>query len=163
MPFKDPEKARQYAKANYEKIKNDPIKLTNRRERQKLWMREWRKKHLERARQLCRESAKRNYNREERSAYIKEWKKNHPYNYEKYRKQANELDRKKRLYIIKILGGKCMQCGIEEIKVLQLHHIDGRKKGESKKFWRVPSLDISKFKLLCANCHTLEHWRSDYE
>jgi predicted HNH restriction endonuclease len=61
------------------------------------------------------------------------------------------------------LGGKCAHCGIDEIKVLQLHHINGREVGESKKYWRVPDLDISKFKLLCANCHTLEHWRKEYE
>ena len=58
MPFKDPEKARQSAKKSYLKMKNDPERFAKHKERQKLWMREWRKKNLERARQLCRKPEK---------------------------------------------------------------------------------------------------------
>lgn len=158
MPYKDPKKACQCAKENYERIKVDPIKLAKRRERCKLWRREWRKKHLERARQLCRESVKRNYDSEKHSAYIKEWRKKNPYNYALYKEKCKENDKKKRLDAIEKLGAKCTKCGISDERVLEAHHVNGRKSDRyAKKWYRHLNETKEKIILVCSNCHIIEH------
>jgi len=158
MPYKDPEKARQSAIKSYLKMRNDPERLARHRERQKLWMREWHKKNLERARQLCRESQKRNYDKDKHSAYIRNWRKNNPYNYERYKEQSRELDKIKKLEAVKLLGGKCVNCGVSDERVLEGHHINGRKNDiYAKKWWRHLNETKDKVILLCSNCHIIEH------
>lgn len=160
MPYKDPKKARQSVKKSYIKIRNDPKRLARRRERQKIWMREWRKEHLERARQLCRESQKRNYDKNEHSAYIRNWRKNNPYNYERYKEQDRQLEKMKRLKAIKLLGSKCINCGISDVRVLEGHHINGIKNDRfAKRWWRHSNEIKDKIILLCSNCHIIKHYK----
>lgn len=53
--------------------------------------------------------------------------------------------RKRKLKISK--EQKCENCGEDNICVLQVHHMDGNRKNNS----------IDNLKLLCANCHLIEH------
>lgn len=86
------------------------------------------------------------------------------------RDELNEQYRKKSKTIIKSsrekLGGKCSECGYSKCQeALHFHHIDP----SSKKF-AISSVrasisekeleeELNKCKLLCANCHTEEHYK----
>lgn len=44
---------------------------------------------------------------------------------------------------------KCESCGIEDIRVLEVHHIDGNRKNNA----------LTNLKTVCANCHKIEHYK----
>lgn len=46
--------------------------------------------------------------------------------------------------------GKCEKCGIDDVRLLTMHHID-RNRGHNER---------ENLLLLCWNCHALEHWES---
>ena len=63
------------------------------------------------------------------------------------------------------LGGKCARCGIDDLRVLELHHIDPSQKVKPDKRqynWahRLKDWDANteNLELLCANCHRLQTW-----
>ncbi len=64
---------------------------------------------------------------------------------------------------IKLLGGKCQRCGWKEDQAgLQFHHLDPGKKNfiignAANKSWNSIKSEVKKCKLLCANCHIIEH------
>ena len=164
MPYKDPEMARQKARQRsrdiFQLIKNDPIKLAEWRKKKREYQQQWRKDNLERSREICRESAKRNYDTEEHSAYIKDWRIKNPYNYEHYKQLERERDERMRLDAIVKLGGKCMylKCKITDVRVLEGHHPNGRKNDiHAKHWWR--HFDVTKkiIELYCSNHHIIKH------
>ncbi len=60
---------------------------------------------------------------------------------------------------INSLGGKCEVCGNDDIRVLEMHHLSKKEKGND---FRTERFSKHKWKLLCANCHRLHHnfnWR----
>ncbi len=83
-------------------------------------------------------------------------------------------NRRARIKTVFIYGGKCEDCGLEDVRVLQLHHVNGggsaarRARGEkegtrlmriiAKSGSRDPELD-----LLCANCHLIRHWNDRWD
>jgi len=87
------------------------------------------------------------------------------FNPDKGREELNR-DNIKRVVIIQYLGGKCSKCGYnEDIRALQLDHIDGdgfkdRKEKKTNKVYRyyVKNLEESKkiLQVLCANCHAIK-------
>lgn len=106
---------------------------------------------------------------EERRAYWKQWYENN-----KHREDYKAADRatKKRIRkerrewlqeIKKTL--KCGRCGIDDYRVLDLHHRDPSQKdtevanlaqmGRSKE---VILAEIAKCQCLCSNCHRIVHW-----
>lgn len=76
---------------------------------------------------------------------------------------------RKRFYAKELMGGKCVECGEDDLRVLLLHHIkhDGNEHREEIgsrasnciSLWVINNLDEAKQKLivLCANCHFIEH------
>lgn len=63
------------------------------------------------------------------------------------------------------LGGKCSECGCNDIRVLDIHHIDPSKKIiPPNKQWtwsrRIKDWKANKgnLKLLCSNCHRIHTW-----
>ena len=74
------------------------------------------------------------------------------------------IERKKKY--VRLIGGKCEYCGIEltesNYSIFDFHHIDSNSKEYT---WTKLKLfsdsrilkELSKCKLLCANCHRLEH------
>ena len=71
----------------------------------------------------------------------------------------------RKLAIIKALGGKCVTCGFDDFRALDIDHIDRKRK--VKKFktgwtWgrRFADWDanVGNLRLLCANCHRLHTW-----
>jgi hypothetical protein len=86
-------------------------------------------------------------------------------NKDKMNLYAREHQREIRIKVIEMMGGKCVKCGFEDIRALQIDHIDGggykeRKEASSKNFNRrvIKSLETGeiKFQLLCANCNWIK-------
>ena len=81
------------------------------------------------------------------------------------------LIKKKRIWerrfeLIKKLGGKCRECGNKDMRVLDINHIDRKKKTRPKdghynwsrrfKEWYA---NLDNLELLCANCHRIHTWK----
>lgn len=91
---------------------------------------------------------------------------------EKQRKSQREWAAKNNLEIrlkaIDMLGGKCIRCGFDNFRALQIDHIvpdlQGRKvHNGSKNARNVVSgkLNIAEVQLLCANCHWIKTYDED--
>ena len=96
------------------------------------------------------------------------------YNKEYYLKNKDklrELHRKRlmdaRLRVIRLLGGKCVKCGFDDVRALQIDHINGGGQKEHKMFREQYYLKIEKkilegskeYQCLCAN----HNWIKRYE
>ncbi len=86
----------------------------------------------------------------------------HARRYEMYLRRRRRNYDKIRLQVIKALGGACKNCGITDIRLLQINH---RKGGGTKDFGRDPvkayrdimrsRRDRTEFDIRCANCNIL--------
>lgn len=72
-----------------------------------------------------------------------------------------------RIKAIKILGGKCLDCGIDDVRVLQFDHKElVRRKGEERMKSRGSDVTVNKIikneltnkdiAVRCANCHMIK-------
>ena len=156
------------------------------------YQREWRKKNLEHVREYGRRWRKKNLekerksdrqwyekNREKKREYHRQWYKKNPEkvrerkrqwrkkNPEKGREYCRGWNRRFRLRIIEHLGGKCNRCGITDVRVLQIDHINGGGRRELRSLSRhqyyhlVFSDTIGKYQLLCANCNWIKKYESN--
>lgn len=97
---------------------------------------------------------KKNYHRD----YLRRWSKTNPRRMAKY---AREFKQKIRLEVLKLLGGKCVNCGLTDIRVLQVDHI--KPVGQKN---RLQQLELKKdilknstnYQLLCANCNWIKRY-----
>jgi hypothetical protein len=81
---------------------------------------------------------------------------------------SGKRNRQLRGIVINLLGNKCAKCGFDDIRILQIDHIDGsghtdRKERHSRNMWYVYQKVITsvknktkKFQLLCPNCNWLK-------
>lgn len=81
----------------------------------------------------------------------------------------NSLIRRRttRKSIIERLGGKCVKCGITDLRVLDIDHVSGNGKKMREK--NEASLDFirrdierahsNRYQILCANCHRIKTWK----
>jgi len=68
--------------------------------------------------------------------------------------------------IINKLGGKCVRCGFDDVRALQVDHVNGGGKKEIGTFtrnWRtyykrVLADETGKYQLLCANCNWIKRY-----
>lgn len=71
----------------------------------------------------------------------------------------------KKIKAIRLLGGKCIECGESNYFKLDFHHPNGDKEfnmGELRmKKWSSIESEISKCQLLCRNCHQMKHTDTD--
>jgi len=108
---------------------------------------------------------------EERRAYWKQWYENnkHRKDYKQKDKETKQRIRKERkdwfLEFKKTL--KCEKCDLEDFRVLDFHHKDSNQKDMEVSnmvthSWSKEKImdEISKCKVLCANCHRIEHWEN---
>ena len=68
--------------------------------------------------------------------------------------------------LMKELGGKCEDCGIEDERVLDIDHIDPEKKIKIPKHRYTMSSRLvawnrekNNLRILCANCHRIHTWK----
>lgn len=93
------------------------------------------------------------------------------YNTHKERSKINALNdrrlrHKKRLDILKFLGDKCVKCGFDDPRALNVDHVYGGGTQEStiykslsQKYSRIKN-NPELFQLLCANCNTIKIWEN---
>lgn len=75
---------------------------------------------------------------------------------------------KSRVYAINILGGKCKRCGFDDIRALQIDHVNGggnkeHKEGGSYKIYlKIISNKNAEgeYQLLCANCNWIKRYEN---
>src|SRR5687768_8083485 len=102
---------------------------------------------------------------------------NHHY-YERYyakddaraRRQEKNRDytRRVRARVLALYGGRCVHCGLDDTRVLQLDHVNNDGKAHRLAVGKDPTKvlleaerdhlagDGSRFQLLCANCHVIK-------
>lgn len=111
---------------------------------------------------------------EERRVYWKQWYENN-----KHREDYKTKDRatKKRIrkerrdwYFDLKKNLKCEKCGINDFRVLDFHHVDPATKenevanlGHSAATKKKILAEIAKCKVICSNCHRIEHWEKNNE
>lgn len=80
---------------------------------------------------------------------------------------AVRSSRKKKVQAVAAYGGRCMDCGVADIRVLDFHHVnfDGNSereehgKGTMEVIRRIArSGPVDGIVMLCANCHRIRHW-----
>lgn len=101
------------------------------------------------------------------ACYLRQWRKDNP---DKYKRNHKASDRalakaidKKRTHLRKILEeGRCVDCGIEDIRVLTFDHTDPSQKVESISrmaasgySWDKFTKELEKCEIVCANCHQI--------
>jgi hypothetical protein len=70
---------------------------------------------------------------------------------------------KERQEIIQLLGGRCVRCGFEDVRALQVDHrygdgADERRDYSGAAYYRhiLRSLHTGRYQLLCANCNAIK-------
>jgi 5-methylcytosine-specific restriction endonuclease McrA len=83
---------------------------------------------------------------------------------ERYQKRSAGYRAKQR-EIIATLGGRCIRCGNNDPRVLEIDHIDGAKKlRPPHRFYSTPvrvnlwAREMGNLQVLCANCHRIKTW-----
>jgi len=145
MPYKDPEKRREYQK-QYRECNRDKLNADS-RERNREWYKEVGKK-------LRQDDAHRLAQKESDAKH-----------YLKVKKPSREELRRR---IVEYLGGKCQRCGlVDDPVVYDCHHLDPAKKDmrvssliRRTKNWERILVEVDKCVLLCSNCHRKEHYCS---
>lgn len=134
------------------------------KERIKQSKREYYRKNREKL--LEKKRAERRRNKEEYNRRMREYRTRHK---EKINKKARNRRRKRRLEVIEKFGSKCMICGFDDWRGLQIDHkeSDGheeRKKGLRGESFLVMLLETSmkelnkRYQLLCANCNQIKKY-----
>jgi len=73
----------------------------------------------------------------------------------------NSERRKRKAHLVKMLGGKCIQCGYNKsLSALSFHHVNPKEKlfdlshnGNLLHDWKEVVAEALKCQLLCLNCH----------
>jgi hypothetical protein len=97
------------------------------------------------------------------NAYMKEWQKANP---EKTAVWKLRGQRRVRLQMIEDLGGKCVRCGFDDWRALQVDHIHGggRKDphygGSRYAYAKHVRANRDKYQLLCANCNWIKRYET---
>lgn len=183
MPYKDPEKEKEYNRIwskNYYNIHKDDEHF---KEKRKEWGKntrqrldadvERKEKFLQKRREWCKspkglESSRkwREKNKEKLKLYMRNWQNNHR---QQCRDAVKRWEQKHfpeyKLKFTSLLGNKCQKCGITvtifNLSIFDFHHING--KGQYEHAWKKqPEKFEEKIRggeiaLLCANCHRLKH------
>jgi len=82
------------------------------------------------------------------------------------RQATKEYFRKARIAVVEMLGGKCIRCGFDDRRALQIDHIGGNGTKDRKKitgvYWNSVMKSVlngeEKYQLLCANCNWIKRY-----
>ena len=87
---------------------------------------------------------------------------------ESWKKYSREKIRNIRSDVIQKMGGKCIVCGYDDNRALQVDHINGGGGKERKvygwKYWKFLNklTDMKEYQLLCSNCHSIKSYYEKY-
>ncbi len=153
MPYKSKEKRREYRREYYAKNRESILASSRERCKQDPDLRRRRRESSQRWREA---------NREHNNAYNREYRKRYPH----YGVIPTRIYRKNlRLKVIEHFGGKCMKCGFDDWRALQIDHING---GGRKSFGKIRPSPVYyhnkllgetpgvTYQLLCANCNQIK-------
>lgn len=85
---------------------------------------------------------------------------------ERYRANGRKKQRSRRARALAALGGKCVRCGFDDYRALQIDHKNGggsleRRAGyQAKAILQVLRGEVEKFQLLCANCNWIKRFEN---
>jgi|SRR5665647_1298028 len=87
----------------------------------------------------------------------------HPDYYSREKEIMNKKNREIKQRVFNHYGLSCNRCGFDDLRCLQLHHINGggnkHREGLTGSFYR--SIEKGEYpeglEVLCANCHAIEH------
>jgi len=72
----------------------------------------------------------------------------------------------KKIKGVRLLGGRCIECGETNIFKLDFHHPDDNKETEigdiRMNSWDIIKTEVVKCQLLCRNCHQVKHVSTEY-
>ena len=99
-------------------------------------------------------------------------KKSRQNNKDKINKIARDYNKKKKSYLLGLLGNKCIKCGFDDSRALQIDHINGGGYIERKSYNLSPRKYYSnilqsvlnnenKYQLLCANCNWIKRFEEN--
>lgn len=82
------------------------------------------------------------------------------------RKYQNNKRRNRRIEVINLFGGKCVKCGFDDWRALQIDHVNGWGSKERRQFKDtysylelcVQNINTDKYQLLCANCNWIKRY-----
>ena len=108
-----------------------------------------------------------NDNKDNLSIKKKDWIINNPTRAKEInKKKGNKYNRKLRVKIIDMMGGKCVHCGFDDYRALQIDHVEGDGTKERKiynnrsLYYKLIIIDLdnngNKYQLLCANCNWIK-------
>lgn len=89
----------------------------------------------------------------------REYNRNHPEKAARWKRDAHHRLRNK---ILLMLGGRCVKCGYDNPRALQIDHVAGDGAEDRRLYRSYPPYyrhvlkDLSKYQLLCANCNALK-------
>lgn len=168
MPYADPERARQRARERYQANKAVILEknrqwVEGHKEQRAEYLKEYQKEYREEHKMEIREQSAENYaqNKDE----IKERNKKYaesPAGRLSAKKRSIRRSRKLRMEILTKLGGKCITCGFNDPRALQIDHINGGGKADRGRFkslyqfylylLSLPDETLKKnYQVLCAN------------
>lgn len=102
-----------------------------------------------------------------RKEWNKQYREAHPEQIQRTNKQwwsrnrANKYRKRlaNRRHAIEYLGGQCIDCGIDDERVLQFDHVYGGKHyAVATRMgcdWKILCVEVDKCELVCANCHVI--------
>lgn len=102
--------------------------------------------------------------REDRLAYAKKHYENNKEYYKTKTRKLNKENKAKNLIWLRefLVKNGCKNCGINDFRVLQFHHRDPNEKSfniQSRLLSKKNMVEeIEKCDVLCANCHSIEHY-----
>ena len=93
-------------------------------------------------------------------------------NIKKVRKSQRDYKAQRKQEIHSLLGNKCIKCGFEDSRALQIDHINGGGYTERKQYNKSPSKYYknilnsiinkeNKYQLLCANCNWIKRFKNN--
>jgi hypothetical protein len=116
----------------------------------------WKKNNPDKVREQDKRSRNKPERKEKRAITSAQWYK---LNKDKSDTYAKEWRKNTRLFLMEQFGGKCKDCGADDLIVLDFDHIDddGFKDSGKNIIFEVKQ-NPSRFQLLCKNCN----WRKEY-
>ena len=94
--------------------------------------------------------------------------------YAKHKKRLGLINtdwwRKHRVELVEFLGGVCVRCGVEDVRVLEVDHVDNDGAEDLKRYGinrnmylhynRHPELAREKLQVLCSNCNSIKRYEN---
>lgn len=116
------------------------------------------------------EKSRGNYkrNRKQKLGYAKHYRETHR---EQIISKTKAIRTKNHKELIDMMGGKCIKCGFDDLRVLEIDHINGGGNVERRnikspsKYYEVIKQSIlkgeNKYQLLCANCNKIKRYENN--